>query len=117
MVGMALFAEHAHMQQRTAVDRSTQQIDCYMITVQPQSKMHSWNEWLAWLCLLLSNAHMQQRTAVVPQHAADCAIHNRTANQRCTAGMNGWHGSAHSQCTIRSSTLLYYLAARSRLCT
>jgi hypothetical protein len=30
----------------------------YMI-IQLQSKMYSWTEWLAWLCLL-SNAHMQQ---------------------------------------------------------
>jgi hypothetical protein len=49
--------------------------------------MHSWNEWLAWLCSF-SNAHMQQRTAVALQHAADCAYDNRTATtQRCTAGM------------------------------
>jgi hypothetical protein len=36
--------------------------------------MYSWNEWLAWLCLL-SNAHMQQRTAVLLyRNAADCTL-------------------------------------------
>jgi hypothetical protein len=40
----------------------------YMITVQLQIKMYSWNEWLAWLCSF-NNAHMQQRTAVLLQHA------------------------------------------------
>jgi hypothetical protein len=65
MVGMALLSI-AHMQQRTAVLLPTQHAaaDCvYMITVQLQSKMHSWNEWLAWFCS--SSTHMQQRTAVV----------------------------------------------------
>jgi hypothetical protein len=54
-----------------------------------QSKMYSWNEWLAWLCLL-SNAHIGS-TAVVLQHAADC-VHDVIQNQ--DVQLNGWHGSA-----------------------
>jgi hypothetical protein len=61
----------AHMQQHRRT--SCNAADCVTITVQLQTKMYSWNEWLAWLCLL-SNAHMQQRTAVVLQHAADCGM-------------------------------------------
>jgi hypothetical protein len=46
---------------------STQQM-CTTITVQLQSKMYSWNEWLAWLCSC-SAMHMCSSTAAVPQHA------------------------------------------------
>jgi hypothetical protein len=52
----------------------------------------------------------QQRTAVVLQHAADCVHDNRTAaNQRCTAGMNGWHGLLAEQCTTRQRTAVALL--------
>jgi hypothetical protein len=65
-----------HMQQRTAVEYGTNAADCYMITVQLQSKMYGWNEWLAWLCSF-SNAHAAAHTAVVLR-AADC-------HDNCTA--------------------------------
>jgi hypothetical protein len=56
MVGAGLHASMHNAQQRTAVaPQLTQQI-VYMITVQLQSKMHGWNEWLAYSALL-SNAH------------------------------------------------------------
>jgi hypothetical protein len=74
----ALLAEHAHMQQRTAVVLQHAADYYYMITVQLQSKMHSWNEWLAWLCLL-SNAS-QQRTAVSTLHTQQIIVHDN-----CTA--------------------------------
>jgi hypothetical protein len=56
-----------------------------MITVQLQSKMHGWNEWLA-CSALLSNAHAAA-TAVVPQHAADwCMITVQPQSK-----MHGWN--------------------------
>jgi hypothetical protein len=69
----------------TAVHHSTQQI-VYMITAQLQSKIHSWNEWLAWLCSF-SNAHMQQRTAEVQHLQTIVTDKPYSHNQRCTAGM------------------------------
>jgi hypothetical protein len=42
--------------QRTVIIATAAADYYYMITVQLQTKMYSWTEWLAWLCLL-SNAH------------------------------------------------------------
>jgi hypothetical protein len=53
--------------------------------------MYSWNEWLAWL--MHSAMHTQQRPAV-PARSNYYMITVQPESKM--AGMNGWHGSAHS---------------------
>jgi hypothetical protein len=93
------------MQQRTAGIAA--QI-VYMITVQPQSKMHSWNEWLALLCAI-EHASMQ-RTAVVLRLL--CLMITRTATIK-DAQLDEWlawfcshsamHNTQHSPLQHRST--------------
>jgi hypothetical protein len=49
MVGMALLVEQC-MQCSSALLYLLRSADYFVITVQPQTKMYSWTEWLAWLC-------------------------------------------------------------------
>jgi hypothetical protein len=49
MVGMALLVEQC-INARSALLYLLRSADYFVITVQPQTKMYSWTEWLAWLC-------------------------------------------------------------------
>jgi hypothetical protein len=63
------------------------------------------------MALLIQQCNSRQRTAVVLQHAQQIIVHdNCTATIKDTAGMNGWHGSAHSVIThVQQRTLLLLL--------
>jgi hypothetical protein len=66
MVGMALLVEQCTHAAAHCCSTTAQQ-DVYM-TVQLQTKIYSWNEWLAWLCSF-SNACSSR--LLYTQHAAD----------------------------------------------
>jgi hypothetical protein len=83
MVGMVLLIQH-HMQQRTAVALQ-HAADQVHDNCTAKSKMYSWNEWLAWLCLS-SNAH------------AAAALHHSARSRLCAmitvqpqSKMHGWN--------------------------
>jgi hypothetical protein len=76
------------MQQRTAV-RYNSAAAVYMITVQLQSKMYGWNEWLAVSSAGSSNAHMQPARNVVPTTPQQFMYMNCAATIK-DAHLDGW---------------------------
>jgi hypothetical protein len=75
MVGMARLLNNAP--QCSALLWYLHAVIVHMITVQLQSKMYSWNEWLAWLCLF-SNAHASSTCCT-------CSTQQIIVHDNCTA--------------------------------
>jgi hypothetical protein len=96
MVGMACLLQQCTTQQRGCTTALTQHLHDYRhtITVQPikdaQPGMNGWLDRLLSMQLIAAAA-----PAVAPTQQTVYMITARY-NQRCTTGMNGWHGSAYS---------------------
>jgi hypothetical protein len=88
----------------------------YMITIQPQSKMYSWKRMVGMAPLIQQRT---ARTAVVLLTQQIVYMIATATKQRCTAGMNGWHGSAHSamhhaaaHCSTTARSRLYMITVQ-----